>query len=62
MHSKQPLQNLLSRAATAALATAIVFALAVVLSPAAQAQTYKVLYNFTGGQDGGNPLRRLDLG
>ena len=61
MHSKQPLQNLLSRAATAALALVIMFALAVVLSPAAQAQTYKVLYNFTGGLDGGTPFAGLTM-
>src|SRR5271169_6202502 len=33
----------------------ILFALTVLMSPAAQAQTFNVLYNFTGGQDGGHP-------
>src|SRR5271157_1477359 len=41
------------RATIAALAIAL--ALTVVASQAAQAQTYKVLYNFTGGQDGAYP-------
>src|SRR5271165_7023018 len=41
------------RATTAALAISLV--LTVVASQAAQAQTYKVLYNFTGGQDGAYP-------
>ena len=38
--------------------------LAVALSIVAigtQAQTYKVLYNFTGGQDGGNPAAGLTM-
>jgi uncharacterized repeat protein (TIGR03803 family) len=37
----------------------IMFALALlaaVVMPRAQAQTFKVVYNFTGGTDGGNPL------
>src|SRR5271169_4682085 len=33
----------------------ILFALTVLMSPAAQAQTFNVLYNFTGGQDGAHP-------
>ncbi len=41
-------------AATATLALAIVFVLAVVTSQAAQAQTFKVLHTFTGS-DGSNP-------
>ncbi len=56
MHSKQQLQNLLSRtvlrAATVTLAMAMVFALTVVLSQAALGQTYTVIHNFTGGADG----------
>jgi len=47
------------RATTAALAIALV--LTVVASQAAQAQTYKVLYNFTGGQGGGYPLAGLTI-
>jgi hypothetical protein len=42
-------------AATGALAVAIVFVLTLVASPAAQAQTYRVIHAFTGGQDGGWP-------
>ena len=42
-------------AATGALAVAIVFALTLVASPAAQAQTYHVTHAFTGGKDGGWP-------
>ncbi len=41
--------------ANVTLALAIVFGLAVVTSPAAQAQTFQVIHNFTGGADGGNP-------
>ena len=59
MQSKQQFHNPLSRTisayATAALAIATVFALTVVLTQSAQAQTYKVIYNFTGGPDGANP-------
>ncbi len=43
------------RTATGALALTIVFVLMIVASPAAQAQTFNVLYNFTGGSDGANP-------
>jgi uncharacterized repeat protein (TIGR03803 family) len=42
-------------AATGALALAIAFVLTVVATQAAQAQTYQVLYNFTGAQDGAFP-------
>ena len=56
MQSKQQLRNLLSRtilhAATVALAIATVFALTVILTESAQAQTLTVLYTFTGGADG----------
>jgi uncharacterized repeat protein (TIGR03803 family) len=59
MHSKQQFQNFLSRtisaSTTAALAIAIVFVLMVVATQSAQAQTYQVIYNFTGGGDGGGP-------
>ena len=41
--------------ATVTLALAIGFVLAVVASQAAQAQTFNVLYTFTGGIDGRNP-------
>ena len=45
----------ISRAAGIALALAVVLLLAVVATPWAQAQTYNVLYSFTGGTDGTNP-------
>lgn len=41
--------------ATGALTLAIVFVLAVVASQTAQAQTFNVIHNFSGGNDGGNP-------
>lgn len=34
---------------------------ALIATPRTQAQTFKVLYNFTGGSDGGNPLDGLTL-
>jgi len=46
-------------AATAVLA--IAFLLTFVATPAAQAQTFKVIHNFTGGQDGGNPYAGLAI-
>ena len=47
--------DLVSSAATGALAIAIVFALAAVLTRSAQAQTFTVIHNFTGGGDGAHP-------
>src|SRR5271166_1273158 len=47
-------------AAVVALALAVVFVLATVTSPAAQAQTYKVLYSFTGAQ-ASNPWAGVTL-
>ncbi len=44
-----------------ALALMIVFALIIVANQSAQAQTYTVLYNFTGGQDGANPYAGVTL-
>jgi uncharacterized repeat protein (TIGR03803 family) len=59
MQSKEQFCNLISRtisrAATVALAIATVFALTVVLTQSAQAQTYNVIHNFTGEGDGANP-------
>ena len=49
------------RSATVALGVAIILALTVVLAPSAQAQTYTVLHNFTGGQDGANPTAGLTV-
>jgi uncharacterized repeat protein (TIGR03803 family) len=43
------------RVPTIALVFVVAFVLAVVASPPAQAQTYNVIYNFTGGLDGATP-------
>jgi len=40
---------------------AVMIALAVVLTPSAQAQTFAVLHNFTGGQDGSQPVAGLTI-
>jgi uncharacterized repeat protein (TIGR03803 family) len=48
-----------SHPATAAVV--ILLGLTLVLSQSAQAQTYKVLYNFTGGQDGAFPSSGLTM-
>jgi len=50
-----------AQTAATALALAMAFALAIVAIPAAQAQTYKVLYSFTGGADGAQPLAGLTM-
>ena len=49
----------LSRAAVAALAVATMFALTVLITSSAQAQTYQVLWTFTGGGDGAYPYAGL---
>ena len=46
---------------TAVLAISIVFALATATTQSAQAQTFQVLHNFTGGQDGADPLDGLTI-
>jgi uncharacterized repeat protein (TIGR03803 family) len=51
----------LSRVAVARLAIAILSALTVVLAQPAQAQSFKVIYIFTGGQDGANPYAGLTM-
>ena len=65
MHDKQQFSNSLfrtiSRAANVALAMAFVLALTMILTQAAQAQTYKVIYNFTGGADGSAPYAGLTM-
>jgi uncharacterized repeat protein (TIGR03803 family) len=48
-------------AASVALALVVVFVLTVVAGPAAQAQTYNKLHDFTGGEDGANPRSGLTL-
>ncbi len=50
-----------SRAAGAALAMAILFAPALVLTRSAQAQTFKVIHNFANGQDGAQPYAGLTM-
>lgn len=47
------------RASAFALALALVFAHCVVVMPSAQAQTYTVLYSFTGARDGATPAAGL---
>src|SRR5208337_4809855 len=65
MRSKDQFRNLLfhtiSRAATAALALAIMLVAAVLATGSAQAQTYteSVLYSFQGGTDGAGPYAGL---
>lgn len=55
------LLNIISRVATTALAVAVVFALTVILTQSAQAQTFQVLHSFTGGGDGATPLAGLTM-
>jgi len=43
----------------AVLALAVAFGLTAALTPAAQAQTYTVIHNFTGGLDGATPMAGL---
>jgi hypothetical protein len=63
MHGKNQfcssLFHINSRAATAALAIAGVFALTIVFSQSAQAQTYNVIHNFSDGADGSYPAAGL---
>jgi uncharacterized repeat protein (TIGR03803 family) len=65
MHSRQQVHNSLSRtisrAATVALAIVFVLALILIFAQPAQAQTFEVLYTFTGGQDGAFPEAGLTL-
>jgi len=51
----------LMRTATVFLSLAMMSALAVVATPAAQAQTYTVIHAFTGGADGQNPWEGLTM-
>ncbi|MGA2905233.1 MAG: choice-of-anchor tandem repeat GloVer-containing protein [Candidatus Korobacteraceae bacterium] len=62
MQSKSQSRNLLRRISRAAVAgLAIVVVVMVVSAPCAQAQTYSVLHNFTGGVDGRNPSAGLTM-
>jgi hypothetical protein len=47
--------------AAVAAALAIAFVVAIVATPAAQAQTFQVIHAFTGGEDGGNPEAGLTV-
>ena len=50
-----------SRAVTIALSLMLLFALIAVPTPAAQAQTYSIIHNFFGGQDGATPEAGLTV-
>ena len=47
--------------AAVAAALAIAFVVAIVATPAAQAQAFQVIHAFTGGEDGGNPEAGLTV-
>jgi hypothetical protein len=49
------------RIGTVALVLAVMFATTMIAVPAARAQSYQVLYNFTGQVDGGNPSAGLTM-
>jgi hypothetical protein len=49
-----------SRAATAVLAIAVVCSVTMIVTHPAEAQTYNVTYNFTGGADGSLSARNDD--
>jgi len=51
----------LCRGDTATMLVVVLLGLMLVLSQSVQAQTYKVIYNFTGGQDGSYPLFGLTM-
>jgi hypothetical protein len=51
--------NIIFRVTTAVLAIAVVFALTLVLTQSAQAQTFRVIHSFTGGADGAIPYAGL---
>jgi uncharacterized repeat protein (TIGR03803 family) len=53
-------RNLL-RTGPAALASAVVFALAIIATPIAQAQTFTVIHTFTDGGDGAQPYAGLTM-
>ena len=60
-HFHRTLFRNISRAATLALAIILVLALILVFTQPAQAQTYQVLYTFTGGADGAYPYAGLTM-
>ncbi len=53
--------QLLTRTGVTALSLAITLALAIIATPTAQAQTFNLLYTFTGGADGGGPQPGLTM-
>jgi uncharacterized repeat protein (TIGR03803 family) len=61
--ARHPNRHLISifRPATGALATAIAFALVVIAPQTTQAQTFAILHNFTGGEDGAQPYSALTM-
>ena len=65
MHGSQqfsnPLLSIIWLGARTTLGIAVVCALTVVLTQPAQAQTYSVIHNFTGGLDGKNPYAGLTM-
>jgi hypothetical protein len=65
MHNQQlshnSLSHTISRAAMLLLAIIFVLALILIFTQPAQAQTFKVIWNFTGGQDGANPAAGLTM-
>lgn len=65
MHGKGRFRNLILatslRSTIGALAFASVCVVTIVLTQSVQAQTYTVIHNFTGGQDGANPYAGLTL-
>lgn len=63
MHGKEQFRSwhTISRTPTVTLAIAIVLALTVIMAQSAQAQTFTVLHNFTGEQDGESPYAGLTL-
>jgi uncharacterized repeat protein (TIGR03803 family) len=59
MTNSAPRRGLSFRAASAALALLVVLGIGVAATPSAQAQTFTVLYNFTGLPDGASPQAGL---
>jgi hypothetical protein len=57
--SAASISNINFRTGTIALVLTVTFAATLSASPAAQAQAYQVLYNFTGQSDGGYPSAGL---
>ncbi|HUI83088.1 MAG TPA: choice-of-anchor tandem repeat GloVer-containing protein [Candidatus Binatia bacterium] len=58
---RNSIADAISRASAAALAIAVVLSASIVLTEQAQGQTYRVIYNFTGGIDGAVPYAGLTI-